>query len=72
MAVQAVKAVCAEYRINSANISIRGDYDVDDLVDVIEGSRVYVPCIYVMNKIDQVRRNNAFFGADSTRLQGRE
>lgn len=31
------------------------DYDVDDLVDVIEGSRVYIPCIYVVNKIDQVR-----------------
>ncbi len=31
------------------------DYDVDDLVDVIEGSRIYVPAIYVVNKIDQVR-----------------
>ena len=30
------------------------DYDVDDLVDVIEGSRVYIPAIYVVNKIDQV------------------
>jgi hypothetical protein len=25
-------------------------------VDVIEGSRIYIPCIYVVNKIDQVRR----------------
>jgi ribosome-interacting GTPase 1 len=24
-------------------------------VDVIEGSRVYIPAIYVVNKIDQVR-----------------
>ena len=30
------------------------DYDVDDLVDVIEGNRVYVPAIYVVNKIDQI------------------
>ncbi len=30
------------------------DYDIDDLVDVIEGSRIYVPAIYVVNKIDQV------------------
>lgn len=30
------------------------DYDIDDLVDVIEGSRVYIPAIYVVNKIDQV------------------
>ena len=30
------------------------DYEVDDLIDVIEGSRVYIPCIYAVNKIDQV------------------
>jgi ribosome-interacting GTPase 1 len=30
------------------------DYEIDDLVDVIEGSRVYVPAIYVVNKIDQI------------------
>ena len=33
---------------------MKEDCDVDDLVDVIEGSRVYIPCIYVINKIDQV------------------
>lgn len=27
---------------------------MDDLVDVIEGSRVYIPAIYVVNKIDQI------------------
>ena len=26
----------------------------DEIIDVIEGSRVYIPCIYVLNKIDQV------------------
>jgi ribosome-interacting GTPase 1 len=30
------------------------DYDIDDLVDVIEGNRIYVPAIYVVNKIDQI------------------
>ena len=34
---------------------MRGDYDADELVDVIEGNRIYVPCVYVINKIDQVR-----------------
>ena len=33
---------------------MKEDCDVDDLVDVIEGSRVYIPCIFVINKIDQV------------------
>jgi len=27
---------------------------MDDLIDVIEGNRIYVPCIYVLNKIDAI------------------
>ena len=54
MDLDAVKAVLSEYRINNADVHLRGDYDIDDLVDVIEGSRVYVPCVYAINKIDQI------------------
>jgi ribosome-interacting GTPase 1 len=35
--LEAVKAVCAEYRIHNADIHLAEDYEVDDLVDVIEG-----------------------------------
>lgn len=49
-----VKAVCSEYRIHNADITLRFDATADDLIDVIEGSRVYMPCIYVINKIDQI------------------
>ena len=35
-------------------LQMRGDHDVDDLVDVIEGNRIYTPCLYVLNKIDQI------------------
>ena len=49
-----VKSVCSEYKIHNADVHMRDDCDVDDLVDVIEGSRVYIPCIYVINKIDQI------------------
>jgi len=41
-------------RVFNADIFMTEDYDVDDLVDTIEGSRIYVPAIYVVNKIDQV------------------
>jgi C-terminal region of MMR_HSR1 domain len=37
-----------------ARPQMRGDHDVDDLVDVIEGNRIYIPCLYVLNKIDQI------------------
>ncbi|KAK9906385.1 hypothetical protein WJX75_000934 [Coccomyxa subellipsoidea] len=52
--VDAVKSVCSEYRIHNADVTMRDDCDIDDLVDVIEGSRVYIPAIYVINKIDQI------------------
>ncbi|KAK7679296.1 GTP-binding protein rbg1 [Cerrena zonata] len=48
-----IKAVMAEYKINSANIAFRCDATVDDLIDAIEAkSRRYIPAIYVLNKID--------------------
>lgn len=52
--MDAVKAICSEYRIHNADIHLAEDYDVDDIVDVIEGNRVYIPAIYVVNKIDQI------------------
>ncbi|KAK8954299.1 Developmentally regulated G-protein 1 [Platanthera zijinensis] len=52
--LETVKAICGEYRIHNADISLRYDATADDLIDVIEGSRIYTPCIYVVNKIDQI------------------
>ncbi|KAI7827901.1 developmentally-regulated GTP-binding protein 1 [Kickxella alabastrina] len=49
-----VRSVLSEYRIASADISFRCDATVDDLIDVIEGNRVYIPAVYVLNKIDQI------------------
>nr|XP_017250777.1 PREDICTED: developmentally-regulated G-protein 3-like [Daucus carota subsp. sativus] len=49
-----VKAICSEYKIHNADLTLRYDATADDLIDVIEGSRVYMPCIYAVNKIDQI------------------
>ena len=43
-----------EYKLHNAHVTFRGDYDVDDLIDVIEGNRKYVKCLYVYNKIDTI------------------
>ena len=40
--------------MHNCHVTFRGDYDVDDLIDVIEGNRKYVKCIYVYNKIDTI------------------
>lgn len=30
------------------------NFSVDELIDVIQGNRVYISCLYVYNKIDQI------------------
>ncbi|XP_071789461.1 developmentally-regulated GTP-binding protein 1 isoform X2 [Asterias amurensis] len=49
-----VKTILAEYKIHNADVVLRADSSTDDLIDVVEGNRVYIPCIYVLNKIDQI------------------
>ncbi|KYQ99983.1 GTP-binding-like protein [Tieghemostelium lacteum] len=51
---ETVKAICSEYKIHNADVILRCNATVDDLIDVIEGNRIYVPCIYVLNKIDAI------------------
>lgn len=52
--IDTVKVILGEYRINSADVTLRHDATAEELIDVIEGNRVYIPCIYVLNKIDQI------------------
>eukprot|EP00164_Ancoracysta_twista_P014659 GFYU01023975.1.p1 GENE.GFYU01023975.1~~GFYU01023975.1.p1 ORF type:complete len:367 (-),score=125.47 GFYU01023975.1:484-1584(-) len=49
-----VKAIMSEYKIHNADLIMRQDCTIDELIDVIEGNRIYIPCIYVLNKIDQI------------------
>lgn len=46
-----MKSILAEYRIHNADVTLRYDATADDLIDVIEGNRAYIPCIYLLNKI---------------------
>ncbi|KAJ3320507.1 hypothetical protein HDV06_005236 [Boothiomyces sp. JEL0866] len=49
-----IKAICSEYKLHNADISIRCDPTEDEFIDVLEGNRIYIPCLYVLNKIDQI------------------
>lgn len=49
--IETVKTILSEYKIHNADITLRYDANSDDLIDVIEGNRVYMPCIYLLNKI---------------------
>ncbi|KAL0949706.1 hypothetical protein HGRIS_009743 [Hohenbuehelia grisea] len=47
-----IRAILSEYRINNADVAIReAGATADDLVDVIEGNRVYIPALYILNKV---------------------
>ncbi|XP_061712959.1 developmentally-regulated GTP-binding protein 2 isoform X2 [Cydia pomonella] len=49
-----VQMILHEYKIFNAEVLFREDCTADDLIDVILANRVYLPCIYVYNKIDQI------------------
>jgi len=49
-----VHLILSEYKLFNAEVVVREDATADELIDVIEGNRVYMSCLYVYNKIDQV------------------
>lgn len=49
--VETVKTILAEYKVMNADVTLKYDATTEDLIDVIEGNRVYIPCIYVLNKV---------------------
>jgi ribosome-interacting GTPase 1 len=40
-----------EYKLHNAHIVIRQDVSIDEFIDVIEGNRKYIRCLYVYNKV---------------------
>jgi len=52
-----VEDILKEFKINNANIVIREDISADQLIDIIEGNKVYLPAVVVLNKIDMVRKD---------------
>lgn len=47
-------SILHEYKIHNCEVLFREDATVDQFIDIIEGNRKYVPCLYVYNKIDTV------------------
>lgn len=51
---ESIKNILNEFRLNNCSIVFREDVTDDQLIDVIEGNKKYVPGITVLNKIDMV------------------
>lgn len=55
--VHLVRDILKLNKIVNADVLFRGNYRVDDFVDVATANRVYMPCLYVINKIDTILLN---------------
>ncbi|KAL0211448.1 hypothetical protein P9112_009746 [Eukaryota sp. TZLM1-RC] len=49
-----INAVCKEYKLNNVELNFHTNADTDELIDAIEGNRVYLPIVYALNKIDSI------------------
>ncbi|PIN86427.1 GTP-binding protein [Candidatus Woesearchaeota archaeon CG10_big_fil_rev_8_21_14_0_10_44_13] len=49
-----IKDVLREFRIHNADVVIRQDISIDQLIDVVEANKIYIPSLVVLNKIDMV------------------
>ncbi len=56
---ETVTSILHEFRISNADVVLRSDVDVDQFIDCIEGNRVYMPSLLVINKIDLVNKATA-------------
>lgn len=51
---ETVTRILSSYRIHNAEVLFREDASIDDLIDIIEGNRRYIRCLYVYNKVDSL------------------
>ncbi|MBN1377083.1 GTP-binding protein [Candidatus Woesearchaeota archaeon] len=51
---ETIRAILNQFKIMNAEILIRTPIDEDQLIDVIEGNKKYVPSLIAVNKIDTV------------------
>jgi hypothetical protein len=54
-----IKSVLREHGYVNASVTIRGDPDIDTLVDGIMENRVYLPSLTVVNKVDLIDQSYA-------------
>ena len=50
----AIESVLRELRINNADVTIREDITIDQLIDIVKGNRMYRPSCTVLTKVDLI------------------
>jgi len=54
-----IKAILKEFRINNADVLIREEINDDQLIDIIEDNKIYMPGIIILTKADTVSQEKA-------------
>lgn len=49
-----VLGILHEYRLHNVELLVRQDITSDELIDVINGNRKYIRCLYAYNKVDAI------------------
>ncbi|KAF8139994.1 developmentally regulated GTP-binding protein [Boletus edulis] len=49
-----IRTILASYKLHNCDVMIREDISTDEFIDVLIGTRKYIPCLYVYNKIDAI------------------
>lgn len=49
-----IRTILAGYKLHNCDVMIREDITIDEFIDVLIGTRKYIPCLYVYNKIDAI------------------
>ncbi|WAQ97440.1 DRG2-like protein [Mya arenaria] len=49
-----IQLILHEYKIFNAEVLFRDDCTTEEFIDVLVEGRIYMPCLYVYNKIDQI------------------
>ncbi len=47
-----IAGILSEYKIHNADVTVREDITIERLIDVLDGNRVYIPSLVVINKVD--------------------
>ncbi len=52
-----IRSVLRENDVVNADVTVRGDPDIDELVDAVMDNRVYLPSVVAVNKMDLIDRD---------------
>lgn len=56
--METVEEVAKEFRLPNAEITLKQNITMDQLIDIFSRNRVYIPAMEVINKVDELNSNN--------------